>query len=229
MSSEAIGVVVSSGGSVVATAVEVLRAAGRDPVVHVVTDRPCGMEAHAERLGLAWVRIEEPDRAAFSARAARHLLEDGACRWTCLFFSRLVDASAFAPRPCVNVHPSLLPAYPGFRAVERLHADGGSVLGATAHLVDDSTDGGPIVAQVAWPVPAGMSLQSLQRLSFAQKLHLMLALVEADGGLPSFDAPTDATAPWARPTLRDPVLVAAYDALLAREGIDAPRAVRTAR
>jgi phosphoribosylglycinamide formyltransferase-1 len=217
-----VGVIVSSGGSVVATAVEVLRAAGRDPVVHVITDRACGMEAHAERLGLPWTRIQSPDRVEFSARAAQRLLHEGACAWTCLFFSRLVDAAAFAPRPCINVHPSLLPAYAGFRAVERLHADGGTVLGATAHRVDASTDGGPIVAQVAWPVPPNTPLETLQRWSFAQKLWVLLCLMHANGALPVIaPGPTDG-APWWRPPLPDEAIRAAYEERLRIEGIRAP-------
>lgn len=221
MSLAPMGVIVSSGGGVVATAVEILRAVGRNPVVHVVTDRACGMETQAERLGLPHTRIVDADRTAFSARAAQWLLRDGGCAWTCLFFSRLVDATAFAPQPCINVHPSLLPSYAGFRAVERLHADGGTVLGATAHLVDASTDGGPIVAQVAWPVPHECPLEELHRLSFAQKLWLLLCLMTANGALPVMAPGTTAGAPWSRPSLDDDAVRAAYAERLRVEGIRA--------
>jgi phosphoribosylglycinamide formyltransferase-1 len=52
----------------------------------------------------------------------------------------------------VNVHPSLLPAFPGLDAQHQAWAHGVKVSGATVHLVDDGLDSGPIVAQEAVPV-----------------------------------------------------------------------------
>jgi phosphoribosylglycinamide formyltransferase 1 len=52
----------------------------------------------------------------------------------------------------VNIHPSLLPAFPGLHAQRQALAYGVKVAGCTAHLVDDTVDGGPILAQEAVPV-----------------------------------------------------------------------------
>ena len=52
----------------------------------------------------------------------------------------------------VNVHPSLLPAFPGLHAIEDALAARVAVTGVTVHLVDETLDGGPIVAQEAVPV-----------------------------------------------------------------------------
>ena len=60
-------------------------------------------------------------------------------------------ASAFDGR-ILNVHPSLLPAFPGLHAVRDALAAGVAVTGVTVHLVDATLDGGPIVAQEAVPV-----------------------------------------------------------------------------
>lgn len=228
MNGSRLGVVVSSGGSVVATGIELLRRVGSSPEVHVVTDRPCGMEQHAKRLGLPCTRIVDANRESFSAQAADVLYADAQCTWTCLFFSRLVAPSLYTRPLCLNVHPSLLPAYPGSRAVERLHTDGGRVLGATAHRVDATVDGGPIVAQVAWEVPQGSTLETLHRMSFAQKLYLFLCLLEADGNLPPTPLPASdfnarATAlPWARPEMANPELELAYREWLKDDGILVP-------
>ena len=54
--------------------------------------------------------------------------------------------SVFAGR-IVNIHPSLLPAFPGIGAQRQAFAHGVKIAGATVHLVDDSLDGGPIVMQ----------------------------------------------------------------------------------
>jgi phosphoribosylglycinamide formyltransferase-1 len=60
---------------------------------------------------------------------------------------------AFAGR-ILNVHPSLLPAFPGLEAQRQAWEHGVKVSGATVHLVDESLDAGPIVLQEAVPVLA---------------------------------------------------------------------------
>ncbi|HSO30813.1 MAG TPA: bifunctional phosphoribosylaminoimidazolecarboxamide formyltransferase/IMP cyclohydrolase [Candidatus Sulfomarinibacteraceae bacterium] len=55
----------------------------------------------------------------------------------------------------LNTHPSLLPAFPGARAVRDALGHGVAVSGCTVHLVDETLDGGPIVAQEAIPILAG--------------------------------------------------------------------------
>jgi phosphoribosylglycinamide formyltransferase 1 len=70
-----------------------------------------------------------------------HLLTPG-------FLERFPDA-------VVNVHPSLLPAFPGPHAVEEQLAAGIAESGATVHLVDEGVDSGPVLAQERVPVLAG--------------------------------------------------------------------------
>ena len=67
---------------------------------------------------------------------------------------------AFAGR-ILNVHPSLLPAFPGTDAVRQALAHGAQVTGATVHLVDEGLDSGPIVLQEAVPVLDGDTEESL--------------------------------------------------------------------
>jgi phosphoribosylglycinamide formyltransferase-1 len=59
------------------------------------------------------------------------------------------------PGSVVNVHPSLLPAFPGAHAVEEQLAAGVAESGATVHLVDEGIDSGPILAQERVPILAG--------------------------------------------------------------------------
>jgi len=67
---------------------------------------------------------------------------------------------AFAGR-IVNVHPSLLPAFPGLAAQRQAWEYGAKVSGATIHLVDEGLDSGPIVAQEAVPVEESDTPESL--------------------------------------------------------------------
>ncbi len=75
---------------------------------------------------------------------------------------------AFAGR-IVNVHPSLLPAFPGLRAWEQALKHGVKITGCTVHFVDDSVDAGPIILQQPVPVFDNDTPESLhQRIQLAE-------------------------------------------------------------
>jgi len=79
------------------------------------------------------------------------------------FMRRLHDEflAAFADR-VLNIHPSLLPAFPGLDAIEQAWRHGVRITGCTVHLVTPELDGGPIVAQAAVEVRESDSLDSLR-------------------------------------------------------------------
>ena len=56
------------------------------------------------------------------------------------------------PRKILNIHPSLLPAFPGLEAQEQAYAYGVKISGCTVHFVDEELDHGPIIVQKACPV-----------------------------------------------------------------------------
>ena len=95
-----------------------------------------------------------PSRDAFDAEMSRELRARGV-RLVCLAgFMRLIGPpllDAF-PNAILNVHPSLLPAFPGVDAQRQAFDHGVKVSGATVHLVTGELDGGPIVLQSAVPV-----------------------------------------------------------------------------
>ena len=221
-----LGVVCSSGGAVIGAALRLLKACDYDLHMAVVTDRPCGAEALCTELAVPWKRIEQPLRDHFSAQAADWLLDEQRVDWTSLFFSRLVSRELFSRAPCVNFHPSLLPAFRGFGALKGVIGSGVRFVGATAHSVDESTDSGPILAQVMAPVPATVSLAELERISFAQKLYLLLVMCEqAELGELSASFPSGRLVSglpvlaWANPALRDKRLADAFDQFLVSEKI----------
>lgn len=67
---------------------------------------------------------------------------------------------AFAGR-VLNIHPSLLPAFPGVDAIARAFAHGACVTGCTVHLVEPAVDAGPILAQSAVPIREDDTLETL--------------------------------------------------------------------
>ncbi|WP_053368636.1 phosphoribosylglycinamide formyltransferase [Bacillus sp. FJAT-27245] len=62
----------------------------------------------------------------------------------------------------VNIHPSLLPAYPGKDAIGQALAAGATVTGVTVHFVDEGMDTGPAITQVEVPISSGETHESLQ-------------------------------------------------------------------
>ena len=71
----------------------------------------------------------------------------------------LIDAF---PHRILNIHPSLLPSFPGIKAVEQALAAGVKVAGCTVHYVELQVDSGPIIMQAAVPIQAGDTPTSLQ-------------------------------------------------------------------
>ena len=62
----------------------------------------------------------------------------------------------------VNVHPALLPSFPGLDAIGQALAAGVETTGVTVHFVDEGVDTGPVIAQRQVPVPAGASREELE-------------------------------------------------------------------
>lgn len=92
---------------------------------------------------------EEPSREAHDAKVVAALREAGV-EWVCLAgYMRLLSADfvrAYSQR-ILNIHPSLLPAFPGLHAQRQALEYGVRVTGCTVHFVDEELDHGPIVLQ----------------------------------------------------------------------------------
>lgn len=210
-----IGVIASSGGAVFEALVAVTRRPPADWVV--VTDRPCGIEALAARLGIAHTRIEAPDNQAFSAAAAS-VLRDAGVDLALLFFLRLVTEAVYTSIPTYNIHPSLLPAFRGFHAVRRAREAAVRILGATLHVADHSADGGAILAQAVDPIDPAWPIALWERVSFRQKVVLAAWLVaarEAGDGALAPPAVVGASG-LIVPGFRDPALLGRVEAWLAQ-------------
>jgi len=170
-----LGIVASTGGSAFGEIAAIVK---DEPIAFtVITDRPCGIETIAETSSARVVRIENPDRNEFSVAVRDELFRSGitACL---LFFNRLVGPDLFDRIDTFNIHPSLLPAYPGFQAVNRARQGGVKLLGATLHKVDETVDGGRIEAQVARRVDPAWPIERWNKISFLQKVYLGLVWTE---------------------------------------------------
>ncbi len=96
------------------------------------------------------------DRGARDADMAAWLAQAGTELVVLAGYMQLVSPAFLGrfPQGIINVHPALLPAFPGLRAIEQALAYGVRVFGVTVHFVDEGVDSGRIIAQRAVELPA---------------------------------------------------------------------------
>ncbi len=150
-----VGVLASGAGTNLQALID--RAHGRDGVVvrGVASDKPgaralerartAGIEARAFELGAF------RDRAARDAAIAAWLRERDIELVVLAGYMQLLspDFLASFPDRVINVHPALLPAFPGLNAVQQALDYGVKVMGVTVHFVDQGVDSGPVILQRA--------------------------------------------------------------------------------
>ena len=144
-------------------------------VVGLLTDRTCGALEVAAAAGVPAQTVAlGADRTTFDARvlAAVQALEPTLV--VLAGWMKLLPAAFVERFETLNTHPSLLPAFPGARAVDDALAYGVAVSGATLHWVDAGLDTGAPLAQVAVPVLPGDDAEALRaRIQAAEKVQLV--------------------------------------------------------
>ena len=137
-------------------------------VVVVISDRehaPALERARAAPVEAVWVNPKDfTSRESFDLTLVRELEKRQVGLVCHAGFMRILSPAyvhAFAGR-ALNIHPSLLPAFPGIDAIRQAWAHGARVTGCTVHLVDESLDAGPIIAQSAVEVRDEDTLESLE-------------------------------------------------------------------
>jgi phosphoribosylglycinamide formyltransferase-1 len=159
MSNRRIAVLISGRGSNLQALIDAIAATRLNATIAVVVsnraDAP-GLD-RARAAGIPSVTLphrDYPARDAFEAALVAELRARDVALVCLAGFMRLLGPTflaAFGDRT-LNVHPSLLPAFPGVDAQRQALEHGVKVAGATVHLVTGELDGGPIVAQGAVPV-----------------------------------------------------------------------------
>jgi phosphoribosylglycinamide formyltransferase-1 len=134
------------------------------PVVAVASNRPdvrALERAHEAAVPAAVFELDGfADREQRDTTMANWLQEQGVRLVVCAGYMHLLTEPFLErfPERIVNVHPSLLPDFPGARAIDDALAAGVEVTGVTVHLVDSGLDTGPIVRQERVPVEPRESL-----------------------------------------------------------------------
>lgn len=168
-----LGIIGSSGGSALASAAECLQQAGQKHQWVVLTDRPCGMTEWASVHALSSCILPYQSCKSFSREAATYFKQNDVER-ILLFYTRRIGEELFGALETSNIHPSLLPAFPGLGSVAKTLAARTGLIGATLHRVDAGLDTGQIVQQIQSPINVDSSLALAERISHIQKVWLTL-------------------------------------------------------
>jgi formyltetrahydrofolate deformylase len=149
-----------------------------EPAV-VVANRP-DLKDLARKHKLPFVVVPWQDRAS-AEQVALKVLEENQVDFVVLARFMKILSPAFVWRyknKLINIHPSLLPSFPGSQAYRQAYERGVKVVGVTAHFVTMNLDEGPIITQASFPVRPGMQLKDI--VAAGQKLETKV-LVKAVG------------------------------------------------
>jgi phosphoribosylglycinamide formyltransferase 1 len=178
-----LGVLISGGGTNLQALLDATSAGELDAQIRVVISNQAdayGLE-RARARGIPTVALSHrafADRAAFDEALVKALREHGV-EWVALAgFMRVLTPGFLAAFPdrVVNIHPALLPAFPGVEGIRQAHDYGVKIAGCTVHFVDTGVDSGPIIAQRAVSVLESDTAESLkQRVLTEEHLAFVLA------------------------------------------------------
>jgi phosphoribosylglycinamide formyltransferase-1 len=177
--SRLLGILISGRGSNLQSIIDAIAARRLDATIAVVVSNRAGAQGlqRARDAGIEAVHLsprDYPDRDAYDLALAE-LLRARGVQLVCLAgFMRLVGRpllDAF-PGRILNIHPSLLPSFPGHDAQRQALAHGVRVTGVTVHVVNAELDGGPIVRQAAVPVLEDDTFDTLEARILAEEHRL---------------------------------------------------------
>jgi phosphoribosylglycinamide formyltransferase-1 len=187
-----VGVLVSGNGSNLQSIIDHSEQGRIHAVVAcVISNRE---DAHAleraRRHGIPAIHVNHrsyPDRTSFDAAVVQILREHRVQLVALAGFNLIVSQvmlDAF-PLAILNIHPALLPAFPGNHAQRQALLHGAKIAGCTVHFVDSGTDTGPIVAQAAVPVLDADTEDTLSRRILAEEHKVYPAVIHlfAEGKL----------------------------------------------
>jgi len=174
-----VGVLISGEGSNLQALLDQVHGRGGVEVACVASSR--GSARGLERAAAAgvesavFVKEDHADRDARDAALGNWLDDHGVDLVVLAGFMEILGGPfirRFEDR-LINVHPSLLPAFPGVRAIEQALDYGVKVSGVTVHFVDEGVDTGPVVLQEAFELPYARGVEDVERLTHQVEHRLL--------------------------------------------------------
>jgi phosphoribosylglycinamide formyltransferase-1 len=180
-----IGVLLSGTGTNLQAIIDAIAAKRLDARVAVVISNVASAGG-LDRARAANVPTQVIDHRAYTSRKhfdaeVVHALERHGAEWVVLAgFMRVLTPTlldAF-PMRVINIHPALLPSFPGLNAQSQAFQYGVRVAGCTVHFVDNGTDTGPILAQSVVPVLPGDDDEALRKRILGQEHALLTDVLQ---------------------------------------------------
>jgi len=137
----------------------------------------------AESAGIATIALrprDYPDRTSFDRALFARVADFAPDLVVLAGYMRVIDSSVVGEwrGRMINLHPSLLPEYPGLQTHERVLAAGDKLHGASVHYVTAELDGGPLIAQVRMPVDADDTAETLAARLRPLERQLLIRVVD---------------------------------------------------
>lgn len=153
-------------------------------VVLLVCDRPDAyVLKRAEQLGITSVAFQPKlfaAKAAYEAEVLNHLRAEGIELIILAGYMRIVGKTLLEayPKRILNIHPSLLPLYPGRQGITDAFNDGATETGVTVHIVDEGIDTGEILAQRNISIQPDDTINSLEEKIHATEHELFPEVIQ---------------------------------------------------
>ena len=185
-----LGVLISGSGTNLQAILDAVRAGTLTTDVAIVVSNIASAKGldRARAAGVPVAVVDHkafPDRTSFDAALVELFRANGVNLVVLAGFMRLVTPTLLGafPNRVVNVHPALLPAFPGIHAQKQALDYGVKVTGCTVHFVDAGTDTGPVIAQATVAVEDTDDEESLRTRILAQEHALLPKVLQwiADG------------------------------------------------
>lgn len=170
-----IGILASGAGSNAQAIIERIASGALKASIEIIISNraEANVLKRAEAAGIKNLAVERknyPNRTVYDS-ALVDILKVHNCEVIVLAGYMLVLSKGFLdafPGKVVNIHPALLPSFPGTAGAENAINHGVKITGCTVHFVEEEIDNGPIIIQAALPVKAGEGLESLK-----QRIHVL--------------------------------------------------------
>ena len=185
-----VGVLISGRGSNLQALIDACRDESFPAEIVLVVSNQPGVQGltRAERAGIPVATIPHRDfdsRAAFEEKVVAALRAAGAELVCCAGFMRILSPTFLRhwPDRVLNIHPSLLPAFPGLHSHEQALAAGVKLHGCSVHVMREAVDAGPIIGQAAVPVQPDDTAETLAArvLGAEHRLYPLCLRLMAEG------------------------------------------------
>ncbi|MBE7414923.1 MAG: phosphoribosylglycinamide formyltransferase [Deltaproteobacteria bacterium] len=180
-----IGVLVSGSGTNLQSIIDEIEAGRLDASIKVVVSNKADAyaleRARKHNIPVAVVRVKDfPGKEAFDAEVLRVLKEYGVELVVLAGFMRIITRvllDAFHMK-VMNIHPSLLPSFPGLEVQKAALEYGVKFSGCTVHFVDDGVDTGPVIVQAVVPVKDEDTVESLSKRILAEEHRIYTRAIQ---------------------------------------------------